>query len=123
MAEEPPDLSLGCKICSVPRVTHERQERAGQIKHAWSADGEFGASELEMGSRGGVVGKKTLGGGQAVNIMVSPAPDVMLRELLVQKGLLTRAEVDTLAMPIGQIRLPGEPQRPSGSYEELDKDL
>jgi len=113
-----------CQMCSVPRTKHEDEERAGRIRHAWSGDGGFSESQLAGKTPSGA--RRMPGGGQQINVMVTPAPDVMLRELLVQKGLLTRADVDGLAMPIGQIRLPGAPQRPSGGhseYEELDKDL
>jgi hypothetical protein len=91
-----------CFICSKSPDEHAEGEAAGKINHKYST-----TSRLERVSR--KLGEKPAPKSPtAVQIMVVPAPDIALRRLLVETGLLTREQIASMADLAGVVKVPDD---------------
>jgi len=82
-----------CKTCGVPRTEHFVKEAAGEIKHSHTLTGQLVRSTLTDSPQSGSTETSPL---NRVNIMVAPAPDLALRRLLVDLGVVTQAQLDAM---------------------------
>lgn len=69
-----------CFICGVGRLPHQMGEETGDIKHAFSLDSKMERSTVRTGGD-----KKAR---PAVMITVVPTPDLALRKLLIERGII-----------------------------------
>lgn len=79
-----------CKVCGVPLVEHTVKETVGEIMHRHSKDGQLVRVSRDKGTEQTPSSESH---GRQINIVVSPAPDLALRRLLVELGVLTEAQL------------------------------
>lgn len=97
--------SEGCRVCEVPEDEHRQLESRGVIHHKYSITGEIEKIERQP------VKRKVA----ANEVMVVPGVDITLRQLLVEKGLLTEEELDlagAIGYQSGGDRSPGASEEP-----------
>lgn len=76
-----------CAHCSLTRDQHKAAESAGEVNHVFSTDGSL-TQVMPKTS------KTEPRGGQ--NVVIAPAPDLMLRKLLVELGVITQEQFEGL---------------------------
>lgn len=80
-----------CHICRTLRGVHAVWENSGQIQHVFSEHGELVQVDPDT------VGQQSPSDASASpRILIAPQPDLALRKLLLTKGILTQADLDTL---------------------------
>ena len=82
-----------CAWCKTSRSQHKALEDSGQIHHTWGASRTGGITVAETNTPGNRVRLQQPAG---PSVIVVPAPDLHLRRLLLDKGILTQAEYDAL---------------------------
>ncbi len=77
MSESVVDQTL-CGHCAVPRHLHTLREQAGEIRHRWSADrSTLTAVEVSTPTT------------PSSHVVVAPSPDILLRRMLRDLGVIT----------------------------------
>lgn len=74
-----------CFVCGVERLPHQIREQSGEIMHQFALDGAVKRSTLRVG--GQQRARPT------VMITVVPTPDLALRKLLIEKGIIAADEI------------------------------
>lgn len=79
-----------CAHCSLTRDQHKTAESAGRVNHMFSVDGSLAPVERTppQAPQGG-----------APQIIVAPAPDIMLRKMLLELGVITQEQYQRLFGP------------------------
>lgn len=83
-----PAMAEVCLICSIPRAEHRDAELSRRVNHTYSADGSLQHAEPPR--------PEAKGGSRMV---IMPAPDVQLRALLVEKGIISVEDLPALGYP------------------------
>lgn len=86
MSEYPPHEPAGtmdmsaCAFCGQARARHEQMEADGEVQHVWAADRSQPPVQVDRG------GKSPASPAQ---VIVAPAPDILLRQMLRDLGVIT----------------------------------
>ncbi len=81
------DMST-CAWCGQAKARHEQMEAAGEVQHRWSATTHDGLTPVESGA--------SQRAGAGPQVIVAPAPDILLRQLLLELGVITQEQYDGL---------------------------
>lgn len=82
MSEFVPADNAECAFCGTPYLAHKTQEQSGEMFHMWARHGDAVRE---------VVREKPAAP-QSQQVVVAPAPDVLLRRLLCEIGVITEEQ-------------------------------
>lgn len=87
------DFATPCCFCGVAKDIHLAQEKVGDKQHRWSQD----SSNMVVVDRETAQTPSAPG----TNVILAPQPDLALRRLLVDRGVLTEGDLEILRKVTG----------------------
>lgn len=88
MSEFVPADNAECSFCGTPYLAHKAQEQSGQMFHMWARHGDPVREVV-----------KERPAAEQQQVVIAPAPDILLRRLLRDTGVISQEQYDGLFGP------------------------